>query len=215
MVYIYQLQKHINAKSKKYICYQLEKNPEYASFVHYKLKQLIASQKELEINEKEQFITAEVDKLLENGVKIDTAYDENVQDIADNAFYHELNPLDVERALVIINHKNYTISAIVGKKNVGMFEFNRTYQGICQPGSSIKPLLVYTPYIDVYHKTPYDLVDTDYVCYGDYCPKNYDGGSYGMVTLKAAMTYSYNTSAVRLLNETGLDTAFSYIKNFK
>src|SRR5699024_4279479 len=43
----------------------------------------------------------------------------------------------------------------------------------------------------------------------------YGGGEYGIVTLKTAMTYSYNTPAVRLLNETGIDTAFSYLEPFQ
>lgn len=197
---------------------RIENNPEYASFVHYELKQLVASQMEFEKGlkpeEKDKRITAELENLLKSGIKIYTAYDENAQEIAYNAFHNELDNLDIEGALVVINHENYTIPAIVGGKNVGKFEFSRAYQGTRQTGSSIKPLLVYAPYIDVYHKTPYDLVDSNNVCFGNYCPKNYGEGEYGTVTLKTAMTYSYNTSAVRLLNETGIDTAFSYIKKF-
>ena len=75
--------------------------------------------------------------------------------------------------------------------------------------------MVYAPYLETFQATPYDTVDANNVCFGEYCPKNYGGGEYGIVTLKTAMTYSYNTPAVRLLNETGIDTAFSYLEPFQ
>ena len=152
---------------------------------------------------------------LTQGIKIYTAYDENAQQVAETAFHNELDSLNVQGAVVIINHQNYTIPAIIGGKNVGKFEFNRAYQGERQPGSAIKPLLVYAPYLETFQATPYDTVDANNVCFGEYCPKNYGGGEYGIVTLKTAMTYSYNTPAVRLLNETGIDTAFSYLEPFQ
>lgn len=197
----------------------IEKNPEYTTFVHHELKQLVASQmkfeKETTSKEKDALITKEVDTLLAKGIKIYTAYNADIQQTASQAFHAELDSLGIEGAMVVINHENYTIPAIIGGKKVGMFEFNRAYQSVRQPGSAIKPLLVYAPYIDTFGKTPNDMVDSNNVTIGNYSPKNYDGGQYGMVTLKTAMTYSYNTPAVRLLNETGVDTAFSYLKKFR
>lgn len=198
---------------------RIEKNAAYASFVHYELQELVASQmefdKDLTKEEKETLVVKEVEKLLTQGIKIYTAYDENAQQVAETAFHNELDSLNVQGAVVIINHQNYTIPAIIGGKNVGKFEFNRAYQGERQPGSAIKPLLVYAPYLETFQATPYDTVDANNVCFGEYCPKNYGGGEYGIVTLKTAMTYSYNTPAVRLLNETGIDTAFSYLEPFQ
>ena len=198
---------------------RIEKNAAYASFVHYELQELVASQmefdKDLTKEEKETLVVKEVEKLLTQGIKIYTAYDENAQQVAETAFHNELDSLNVQGAVVIINHQNYTIPAIIGGKNVGKFEFNRAYQGERQPGSAIKPLLVYAPYLETFQVTPYDTVDANNVCFGEYCPKNYGGGEYGIVTLKTAMTYSYNTPAVRLLNETGIDTAFSYLEPFQ
>lgn len=196
----------------------IEKNPEYATFIHYELRQLVASQMEFEkgitTEEKDKQITNQVNKLLAQGVKIYTAYQDEIQQIANQSFHAELDFLDIEGAMVIINHENYTIPAIIGGKNIGKFEFSRAYQSVRQPGSAIKPLLVYAPYMDTFGKTPNDLVDANHVTIGNYSPKNYDGGEYGIVTLKTALTYSYNTPAVRLMNETGIDTSFSYLKKF-
>lgn len=196
----------------------VERNPEYSTFVHHEFKQLIASQMEFDEDitddEKEQQISDKVDTLLKQGIKIYTAYEDEIQQTAYQAYHSELDPLEIEGAVVIINHENFTIPAIIGGKNVGKFEFSRAYQSLRQPGSSIKPLLVYAPYIDVFGKTPNDLVDSNNLTIGKYSPKNYDEGEYGMVTLKTALTHSYNTSAVRLMNETGVDASFSYVEKF-
>ena len=50
-------------------------------------------------------------------------------------------------------------------------------------------------------------------CKNGYCPENYGGASYGMVSLKRAFARSYNTPAIRLLEATGIKTSFKYLGN--
>ncbi|MDL0435252.1 MULTISPECIES: transglycosylase domain-containing protein [unclassified Niallia] len=198
--------------------------PDYVSYVEDELRALVseekgyakkitkANDKEKEILSKE--LDAEVQKLLESGVIIHTGMDRSLQEKAVKAVKSSLITTDVEAAAVVIDHKSHTIGALVGGKNYKKYEFNRSYQAYRQPGSAIKPLLVYGPYLQETGKGVKSTVNADAFCKDGYCPQNYSGQDYGNVTLDQAFIHSYNTPAVRLADSIGLKTAFSYLAHF-
>ncbi|WP_137790627.1 transglycosylase domain-containing protein [Bacillus sp. E(2018)] len=187
--------------------------PEIVGYVEKELLSLLAaspSHKNLTSEE----LVRERDLLLKSGVVIETSLDPRLQREAVLAVNNRLPYNAVEGSIVVVDHVSRQIVSMVGGKNVGLEEFNRAYQAKRQPGSAIKPLLVYAPYVDVYGAKSQSPISAARICEGNYCPNNYGGASYGTVSLKKAMGSSINTAAVRVLSKTGVNKAFSYLQRF-
>ena len=185
--------------------------PDYVTYVYDELKQLISAKEGLTGEE----LHKRTNKVLQSGVKIYTSLDPKIQETTVRALEAYLPYKNVQGAAAVIDHSNNEIVALSGGKNYNKFDFHRAFQAYRQPGSAIKPLLVYGPYIDLFGATPSTLVDAGPFCKGGYCPKNYGNHTYGNVTLETALKYSYNTPAVRLLNEMGINNAFKYLEKFQ
>ncbi|PKG21855.1 penicillin-binding protein [Niallia nealsonii] len=199
--------------------------PDYTTYVEEELKQLIAenygytkklqnaSDKEKEIIEKQ--LQQEVADLYKKGITIQTALLPSIQQKAVAALNKTLAPYETEGAAVVIDQHTHQILALVAGKNYKKHDFNRSYQAYRQPGSAIKPLLVYAPYLEETKKGIYSQVNAGAYCSGSYCPKNYSGKNYGMVTIENAFIHSYNTPAVRILDTIGIEKAFTYLQPFQ
>ncbi|WP_019156126.1 transglycosylase domain-containing protein [Robertmurraya massiliosenegalensis] len=199
--------------------------PDYVTYVETELKEMISqaegfhdqiehanpSQQE-ELTNK---LNRRVQEVLASGVIIETALDPTIQKSAVHAVKKYLPYQDIEGSVTVIDHQTHEIIALIGGKNYQKYDFNRAYQGYRQPGSAIKPLLVYGPYINQTNASLEEKISADHFCVNEYCPQNYGGGTYGMVTLEQAITRSYNTPAVRILNKTGLDYAFNDLNKFQ
>lgn len=83
-----------------------------------------------------------------------------------------------------------------------------------QPGSSIKPLAVYAPAVDLGLLTPSSTVlEKAIEINGEEWPQNFNGdnGSGKYITVRSALAQSLNTVPARILNEMlGLKTAYNY-----
>ena len=79
-----------------------------------------------------------------------------------------------------------------------------------QPGSAIKPLLVYAPAIDKKIVHTFTKIDDSAVNYNGYSPENYDKTGHGMVTVAQSVAKSYNIPAVKLLNSLTISEAERY-----
>jgi penicillin-binding protein 4 len=203
---------------KQPIKLQVSKNsvpfPGIIGYIKEELLELIASapvNKGLSADQ----ITKKQNELLTSGIVIETSLNSNLQAEALKAIQKRLPYRDIEGSAVIIDHVSKQIVAMVGGKYVGIEEFNRAYQARRQPGSAIKPLLAYTPYVDVFNAGANSVISAARICEGNYCPNNYGGASYGTVSLKKAMSSSINTAAVRVLKKTGVEKAFSYLRPFQ
>ncbi|KZE67110.1 hypothetical protein AWM68_04430 [Fictibacillus phosphorivorans] len=188
--------------------------PEVVGYIKDELLSLLAeapSNKGLTAKE----LVLQRDKLLRSGVVVETSLDSKLQTVVLQAIKGRLPYSGVEGAAVVVDHASKQIVAMVGGKQVGLDEFNRAYQAKRQPGSAIKPLLAYAPYVDVFGAKPHSLLSAAKICEGNYCPNNYGGASYGTVSLKKAMASSINTAAVRALKKTGVEKAFSYLDLFE
>ena len=110
----------------------------------------------------------------------------------------------------IDNSTGYVVAEVGGRSNPNLtgYTLNRTYQSYRQPGSSIKPLNVYTPAFEK-DFSPYDtFVDQEL----DDGPENSDGNFYGRVTIREAVERSLNTVAWQLYDEIGPSYGLSFLK---
>ena len=199
--------------------------PDYVTYVHQELKELVATneglQSKLESNHQatrekaEQQLNKQVTQLLNSGVIIHTALDPQLQIAAKKALNLWIASNNTEGASVVIQHHTHELVSLIGGKNYKKNSFNRAYQSYRQPGSAIKPLLVYAPYIEETSASITSQVSGANYCKNGYCPDNYGGASYGMVSLKRAFARSYNTPAIRLLEDTGIKTSFNYLQKFQ
>lgn len=219
-----ELKKAVKQKIKLDVEKREDKYPDYVSYVNDEFTQLVsesegydkrlqkASGKQKEKIENE--LSARVSTLMKDGVKIYTALNPYMQNQVVAQMNAKLPYADVQGGAAVINHQTHQIIALSGGKNYQKYDFNRAYQAYRQPGSSIKPLLDYGPYIEQTGATASSTIDASKFCSRDYCPQNYNNRTYGTVTLDTAFKNSYNTPAIRMLDRVGIQKAFSYIEPY-
>ncbi|KAB2334708.1 penicillin-binding protein [Cytobacillus depressus] len=205
---------------------RIDRYPDYVTYVEDELKDLVGQQEgftekiseaksENGKNEQIDKLKERVEDVLESGIIIETALDNAIQEKAKRAVMQFLPEREVEGAAAVIDHANNQLVALVGGKAYKKYDFNRGYQAYRQPGSAIKPLLVYAPYFERTKGSLGSKVNANTFCKNGYCPQNYSGGTYGMVTIEQAFIHSYNTPAVRILDSIGISNGFQDLANFK
>ncbi|WP_242491627.1 transglycosylase domain-containing protein [Holzapfeliella floricola] len=119
----------------------------------------------------------------------------------------------VEGAGLAMDPKTGAVLGVVGSR--GKSDFNRAIQMQRQPGSTMKPLAVYTPALQNGYQIDSKLQDS-LQAYGSdkYTPKNVDNQYEGEVPLYQALAQSKNAPAVWLLNQIGLNQGIQSVKNF-
>ncbi|MCI6859458.1 MAG: PBP1A family penicillin-binding protein [Eubacterium sp.] len=123
----------------------------------------------------------------------------------------------VQGAAVCIDNSTGKVAAIVGGREEDQegYGLNRAFQSFRQPGSSIKPLLVYAPALEKGY-TPYSTLDDSRMT-GPNAVSN-SGYSYlGPISLRRAVQKSSNVATYRLYEELGPETCLGYLEdlNFK
>ena len=119
---------------------------------------------------------------------------------------------NLQGAATCIDNSNGRVVAIVGgrtQNEIKGYSLNRAYQSARQPGSTIKPLIVYTPQLERGY-TPSTVVDdTDFQ--DSNMPEN-SGRSYsGMTSLAAAVAASKNVVAFRLFEQLTPEVGADYL----
>ena len=121
----------------------------------------------------------------------------------------------VQGAAVILDNKSGRILAMAGGFSYPLSQLNRVTQARRQPGSSLKPITYLaalrsglqpnTLVLDTPVTLP-PIGNSEYARERDYwTPKNYDGGSSGVITLRRALENSKNLVTARLLDG-GIET---------
>ncbi|MDO4861017.1 MAG: penicillin-binding transpeptidase domain-containing protein, partial [Bacillota bacterium] len=141
-----------------------------------------------------------------------------------------------QSAMVIIHNKTGGIRAMVGGRDIeGKMLYNRALSPR-QPGSSIKPLAMYSSAIQMGEdaakaSTPMAYKGSDTSQYGNFLtassmihdapikgrddwPKNWYSGYKGYMSLRKSVEQSVNVNAVRMYDEVGSDYAISQLKKF-
>ena len=158
--------------------------------------------------------------LFTSGYRIYTSIDLTKQQVLQDAIdenlteFTELNDEGIyalQGAGVCIDNETGMVVAAVGgrtQETTG-YTLNRAYQSFRQPGSSIKPLLVYTPSIERGY-LPDTIVNDVKLEDG---PENATGTYSGEITLREAVMYSKNTVAWQLYEELTPTVGMQYLLN--
>lgn len=157
--------------------------------------------------------------LYTQGYRIYTSIDLNIQQslqqaVDDNlAEFTEVNDEGIyalQSAAVCMDNESGFVKAVVGGRSQEYdgHMFNRAYQSYRQPGSAIKPLIVYTPLLERGYTADTVLVDEPI----EDGPENYDGIFRGEVTLRYAVEHSINTVAWKCLEELTPEVGLSYLE---
>ncbi|MEW6280017.1 MAG: PBP1A family penicillin-binding protein [Candidatus Eremiobacterota bacterium] len=151
--------------------------------------------------------------LYRSGLRIHTTLDIQAQREAERILREEVHAaaydLNVDSgALVLVENQTGYLRAMVGGTGwTPTNQFNRAWQALRQPGSSFK-VIVYAAALEAGY-TPDTEVDDSRVSYRaggvDWTPKNSDGAYMGRITLRAALQFSRNVVAVKLMSELGID----------
>lgn len=161
--------------------------------------------------------------IMNHGYKIYTYLDQNYQSRLQanfkNNYLFPQNATDgtkVQAASVAVNPNNGGVMAVVGGRGKHVFRgYNRATQVKRQPGSTIKPLAVYTPALENGYFYDSELQNKKQ-SYGSnhYTPKNYNNVYTGKMPMYEALANSVNAPAVWLLNKIGVNKGYESVKKF-
>ncbi|WP_404332640.1 transglycosylase domain-containing protein [Mesobacillus maritimus] len=160
------------------------------------------------------------EEILTRGYVIHTQLDQNLQTslekvfAKDSLFPRSTGEQRVQSGAVLLDPKTGGIRALVGGRGDYVFRgFNRATHLKAQPGSTMKPLAVFTPALEEGYK--YDsLLKDEKESFGDYSPENFSRTYQGEVPMYEAVEKSINLPAVWLLNEIGLKKGISSVNKF-
>lgn len=165
------------------------------------------------------------------GFRIYTTLDLDLQRIAEAAVAEVMGEADekyadaipeeegvIQAALVSLNPNTGQILAMVGgRSHEYMRELNRATDTLRQPGSSIKPLVVYAPAIELLGMSPGTSIDDapvmtirDDTGRQILWPENYDFRYQGLLPMRYALAQSMNTTAVRTMQRIGPEAGLQY-----
>lgn len=103
----------------------------------------------------------------------------------------------VEVGAVLIENKTGKIISFVGGRDHNREQVNHATSALRSNGSTMKPLLVYAPAMEIGIVQPGTIVADMPFSIGTYSPKNYGGGYHGLTSIREALKYSYNIPAVK------------------
>ena len=167
------------------------------------------------------------DLIFNGGLTIYTTQDTRIQNILDRIFTNEDNfranrgrdPEDCSQcAIAIMNHETGEIVGIYGGygEKTQSLSLNRATDSKRQPGSTIKPLLVYGPLIDKGIITAGTAIDElaehlDTSNQTRVWPSNWDDKVHGMLNARYALIMSYNIPAAHFFVR-NMTTCLEYLK---
>ncbi len=119
----------------------------------------------------------------------------------------------LQGAATCVENETGRVVAIVGGRGETEYGYslNRAYQSFRQPGSSIKPLVVYTPWLERGCFPDTIVVDEKFA--GG--PRNANGVYSGEITLRRAVEVSKNTVAWKLFEELTPEVGLSYVTDMQ
>lgn len=185
--------------------YNLAINKPLSLTINEKPKNKLNSYSQSAIDEAVSILKIPAKKIALKGYKIYTYQDQEKQNALTNAI--DIEGLDCNSAAVVIDNNNHTVQAYVGSSNYKILDAKR------QPGSCIKPVLVYAPALNediIYPCTP--LLD-EKTTISDYTPKNIGDVYRGYISAREALSKSINIPSVKVLSYVGIDKAKSYAED--
>ncbi len=161
--------------------------------------------------------------LYNGGLKIYSTVDPEIQGIAEDVFSNSNNlaagPNGTPQAsMCVMDPYTGEVKAIIG--GFGEKEGSRTKRRATdnknfprQPGSTIKPIAVYAPALEMGIIKPGTIYEDKEITVGSWSPKNYYSGFKGKVTVKYAIDLSINTVPVQILQQMGVDISYDFLSS--
>lgn len=174
------------------------------------------------INEAVNLYGLTQEEILTQGYRIYTQMDQNIQASMERVYGNDsLFPISpdgvlIQSGAIITQPQTGGVLGLIGGRGEHTFRaFNRATQlKSRQPGSVMKPLVVYTPALAAGYDAHSLLKDEENMSYAGYSPKNYNGQYLGEVPMYKAVEDSLNVPAVWLLNEIGINKGVKMLENF-
>lgn len=192
----------------------------YSYYVDYVIDSVI---KDLKANGYSHYEATKM--MYSGGLRIYSAVDLRIQEIVEDVYENRTNfPSErasstkdlAQSAMTIMDYSGRVVAIVggAGEKTENRSN-NRAVSAIRQPGSSIKPLSIYTAAIEEDYATWSSKIKNYGITWkGKRWPDNY-GGNPGdpnsYVTTQYALSISYNTVPAQLLMMMGFKTSYSYL----
>src|SRR5665648_659429 len=178
------------------------------------------------IEELETVYNLTEDQIFSGGYQIYTTVNPKIQDAIEAAFSDSTNfptgidSTKVQGAMTVIEPSTGAIQGMAGGRDYKTGDWNRAWRTKKQPGSTIKPLVVYGPAIEKGGYFPGTVLDDMPVSFKSgnvtYSPTDFDTisrGWKGLITMRYALEDSVNVYAVKLLNLIGIDYGWTFGKS--
>lgn len=147
------------------------------------------------------------------GLKIHTTLKTDVQNgivktVLNKNYYNiNRNGFEPNSCLVCLNSKTGAVEGFYGN---GSFNFSTFLR---QPGSAIKPILVYAPALESNIISPLTKIDNSAFNIDGYSPQNVGGIDKDFVSVSESLSASLNIPAVKVLDYVGIEKATKFAKN--
>jgi penicillin-binding protein 1A len=124
--------------------------------------------------------------------------------------------LQPQAALTLIDQYTGEVKAMVGGRGdkTGNRTWNRATDTTRQPGSSFKMLTCYSAALDTGAMTLASVIDDAPFTVGDKTYKNWDEQFHGLTTIREAVRFSHNITAVKTLDQIGVNLGYQYAQNY-
>ena len=165
-------------------------------------KNRLNSYSQASIDEAEDILGIPARQIALKGYKIYTYQNEEKQKALNDAL--KAQDVDCDYAGIVINNQKHTVEAYVGNSSYKILDSKR------QPGSCIKPVLVYGPALNEDIIYPCSQILDEKTTISDYTPKNVGGVYHGYVSARESLSKSINIPAVKVLSYVGIDKAKAY-----
>lgn len=186
----------------------------------------LISQTEVQANEYQGFtdtVVAEIKKKYKvnaytTSLKVYTTLDRSRQDAVDRVISGEAYSwIDdkVQTGVSVLDSETGAIIAIgTGRNRTGINSYNYATQIERQPGSTAKPLFDYGPGIEYNDWSTYQPFDDAPYSYSNgRSIKNWDGGYYGTITLRRALSTSRNIPALKAFQQVDNKKIIEFVTN--
>ena len=127
-----------------------------------------------------------------------TYFDQNLQKITEEILHNNTSNLENISTASLVTDNNGKVLTFAGNTPLNLYNTKR------QPGSIIKPVLVYAPAIEYDIITPETIITDEPINIDGYSPENANKKYHGNVSVKESLSKSLNIPTVKILNTTGI-----------
>ncbi len=135
-------------------------------------------------------------------VTLDPRLQKAAEDAVNSSLTERGKELRVTQGALVSLAPDGKILAMVGGRNYGESQYNRSTQAKRQPGSAFKMFVYLTAFMNGF--SPNDVMEDKPLSFGDWNPENYDGEYTGPILLRDALARSVNSVAVQLAEVVGI-----------